>query len=341
MSPLWQIINVDRREANTNIWGQLGAWFFYPHDQLVNYLSIPCLPQEIDVWLAEGKFNLTTRAHLQASPRAHLRHLRLAARLSRHHLLLDHLQAFPLDWKPHILRATKAYYAPWAGGRLIALGDDTPSLDDLPSGLLTDAERKEIEMTEPALTDGPDEHEKNLSSFARESFERVFHIAWRMVRTNFAVHHRHRICDWHIPDEHDQHPASLRRSDVPDAVRRRTARDVPRGHACLVQPLEGEYVRQDGLTSPNYVNLGHALLSRICWSTSTDVGMACDDGYRAQLTKGPWAGDRFCISTLELLPELERGRLWTDVTSEVHALLSHVWNNNEQLWSGHCATWTR
>ena len=47
--------------------------------------------------------------------------------------------------KPHILRATKAHYAPWVGCRLITLNDDAQSLDDLPPGLLTDAERKEIQ----------------------------------------------------------------------------------------------------------------------------------------------------------------------------------------------------
>ena len=49
--------------------------------------------------------------------------------------------------KPHILRATKAHYAPWAGCRLITIDDEAQPLADLPLGLLTDAERKEIEAT--------------------------------------------------------------------------------------------------------------------------------------------------------------------------------------------------
>ncbi|TFK94879.1 hypothetical protein K466DRAFT_571517 [Polyporus arcularius HHB13444] len=333
MGPLWQIINVDRREANTNIWGQLGAWFFYPHDQLINHLSVPCLPQEIDGWLTEGR-TIPPPGPISKLP-AELIHDIFDELNELHEVVYLAITCKLLlsIGKSHILRATKAYYAPWVGCRLIALSDDTQTLDDLPSGLLTDVERNEIETAKSVRTDGPDadEHEKTLSCLSRTSFERVFHTAWRMHRSNIAVQHHHRICNWTVPDEPDCGDTRMFRTLYGDG-RRAT---YPEGTRVLCNLSKGEYVREDGLTSPKYVNLAHALLSRICWSASTDVGMACEDGFRAQLTRGPWAGDRFCITTLELLPELdsEGSRSWTDVTREVHALLSHVWNNNERLWN--------
>ena len=67
--------------------------------------------------------------------------------------------------KRHILRASKEYYAPWVGCRLISLDDSTRRLDDLPPGMLTDAEHKEIEAT--SFSDGDlEEVERNLSNFS-------------------------------------------------------------------------------------------------------------------------------------------------------------------------------
>ncbi|RPD81361.1 hypothetical protein L226DRAFT_566143 [Lentinus tigrinus ALCF2SS1-7] len=347
MSQLWQIINVDRREAKKNVWGQLGVWFFYPHDQLITCLSIPCLPKVVDQWLAQGP-TVVPPGPISKLP-TELIHVIFDSLHTLHETISFSItcKLFLSIGKPHILRATKAHYAPWAGCRLITLGDDTRSLDDLPPGLLTDAERIEIEATGQESTDpdqdGPDEHEQSLSYFSCTSFERVLHLDWRMRRINAASQFAGRIGHWRVlnQDENDRDPtsrdASMFLALYGDG---RRAPCYQEGTRVLCNFSKGEYVRQDGLTSPKYVNLGHALLSRICWSSSADIGMVCEDEYRAQLMKGPWAGDRFCVTTMELLPELEDSAVvWRDVTAEAQALLSHIWDNNSMLWRDKAQTW--
>ena len=88
--------------------------------------------------------------------------------------------------------------------------------------------------------------------------------------------------------------------------------------------------------------LAHALLARIGWSSSPEVGMVCADAFKPQLTEGAWAGDRFCIIIVgdgadgavdvKKLPDLEGGLRWKDVTEEVDALLKHIWENNSGKW---------
>lgn len=107
----------------------------------------------------------------------------------------------------------------------------------------------------------------------------------------------------------------------------------PEGIPVLCNLPKGEIVRQDGLTEPIWSNLAHALLSQICWSSSSEFDIFCEQPYKARLTQGPWAGDRFCVTTLEHLSDLEGGREWEDVTSSVREMLGHIWVQNERRWA--------
>ena len=82
------------------------------------------------------------------------------------------------------------------------------------------------------------------------------------------------------------------------------------------------------LNSFNRVGLDHVLLSRICWSSSpNNNAMWLEDDLGRRLGRGPWAGDRFCIATLEEMPRAEDGREWKDVSKEAVAFLHHVWRH--------------
>ena len=74
--------------------------------------------------------------------------------------------------------------------------------------------------------------------------------------------------------------------------------------------------------------LAHALVSWICWSSCASFGLGCAEGYRERLVRGPWAGDRFCITGLEGMQALVDGREWVDVTAEADQLLCHLWELN-------------
>ena len=62
-------------------------------------------------------------------------------------------------------------------------------------------------------------------------------------------------------------------------------------------------------------DLGHALLARICWSSEDCTGL---DRNPTRIDRGPWAGDRFCITTLDRLAKPKEGEAqWKDVSRAV------------------------
>ncbi|KAI0650872.1 hypothetical protein C8Q79DRAFT_410963 [Trametes meyenii] len=99
---------------------------------------------------------------------------------------------------------------------------------------------------------------------------------------------------------------------------------------------KGEYIRADGFTlTPYPVDLGQALLARIAWSTSANgVVIRGHKAFLKELTRGPWAGDRFAVTTIDALPALARGPglpeggEWRDTTAGVDRLLAHVYDKN-------------
>lgn len=62
------------------------------------------------------------------------------------------------------------------------------------------------------------------------------------------------------------------------------------------------------------VDLGHALLTRICWSTSDDIAISRNP---TKLHRGLWVGDRFSVTTLDRCVPVEGRPEWTDVSDEV------------------------
>jgi len=95
-----------------------------------------------------------------------------------------------------------------------------------------------------------------------------------------------------------------------------------------------QYVRRSAVrgmieTCPEHwrwdrVDLGHVVLSRICWSTCAELSMP----YKGDLHRGVWAGDRFDITDMSALDEVdENGESveWADVTDEVLKELSGIW----------------
>ncbi|KAM5542363.1 hypothetical protein V8D89_003822 [Ganoderma adspersum] len=110
----------------------------------------------------------------------------------------------------------------------------------------------------------------------------------------------------------------------------------PSGPRALCNLSKGEYVREDALRTARGARLGvgrriewgHVLLTRICWSSSSESGMPGDGNVNERLCRGPWAGDRVCITSVDVLPELEGGRAWRDASAEVEEVLSGVWKTD-------------
>ena len=174
-------------------------------------------------------------------------------------------------------------------------------------------------------------------------YHRVFHLDWRMARLCAANRHTLAVRGWRTdgraPDDAERFVALYGDGRGAPHTHPRGERA---GRRVLCNLAKGEYVRAEGLRAPDYANLAHALLARIGWSSSPEVGMVCAEAFKPQLTEGAWAGDRFCIVTVgdgadgavdvEELPDLEGGLRWKDVTEEVDALLKHIWENNSGKW---------
>ena len=316
--------------------------------------------REVDEWLANGPVSP------QPGPLSHIPVELLDLVFDELHALHEVIR-LSITCKPllavgkrHLLRATRAHYAPWAGARLISLDDSTASLDALPPSLLTDSERKEIEAAdfpkygESGDGGGEEEVERSLSNFASHYYRRVFHKEWRQPRINdVSTFERHLRSSALVACPGDSVSVTATERDMRmfrtlfGDGRRPT---YPPGVRVLCNLSKGEYVRADGLGVPPHANLAHALLARICWSSEREVGMVCADDYKPQLTAGTWAGDRFCVTSLDVLPEMEmelgmdvsdaegdgEKREWKDVTCEVAEVLTHIWEKNSAKWLVFC-----
>lgn len=62
-------------------------------------------------------------------------------------------------------------------------------------------------------------------------------------------------------------------------------------------------------------DLGHALLARICWASEDCTGLERNP---TRVERGPWAGDRFCITTRDRMAKQKKGDpQWKDVSRKV------------------------
>ncbi|KAI0058875.1 hypothetical protein BV25DRAFT_1829624 [Artomyces pyxidatus] len=76
-------------------------------------------------------------------------------------------------------------------------------------------------------------------------------------------------------------------------------------------PANGPYVQ--GKTG-----LGAAVVSQIGWSSDASCGFKHD----AHFHKGPWAGDRFKITTMDRFPDVES---WKDASERVVSEIAQIW----------------
>ena len=224
---------------------------------------------------------------------------------------------------PHLRKAYVLHHAPWNGTRLICLGEYTDD-SDLPPGLLTQEERREV-----------DAYSRGLYSLEELEKRKWLYYDFASGTYSYPSGSDHSIfllfSIWEVEDN----DASLklchkRDKKVLQALHSRFYRS---GERLLFNLTKGECVRENALyrmevDDEDMLGLDHVLLSRICWSSSpNNNAMWLEDDLGRVLGRGPWAGDRFCIATLEEMPRAEDGREWKDVSKEAVAFLHHVWRH--------------
>lgn len=251
--------------------------------------------------------------------------------------------------KRRLLAVLKALHAPWQNRRLILLGIDiTSGRADLPAGLLTDAEWQKIENA-PLLKPlsgvaalritGLNLYGPAYYKVALGKRDPLYHLR-RRVPTTLRPVKGPSYGQWNTPSGAE----SAKRSEGPSDFRLFSVLwgcagvAYPEGARVLCNTVKDEYIREDGLTVAQDradVTLAHALLARIAWANADyNIAVNCADWAKAEIRRGSWAGDRFCVVTMDTLPTLGPGvGPWRDVTDAVDKLLTHL--KNPDVHMGH------
>ena len=200
--------------------------------------------------------------------------------------------------------------APWAGGRIILLGDYA---EDLPNGLLSESERLEWSLEhgknmEDALPD--DEDPLECEEYNSTSL-------YNIADDDFAKVARKQIYYGASLRLNDTETKTLDQLCFDDSTMSENSPD----RVWILRNLsKHEYVRADTLrsVSPKIVSFGpflepvgfgDVIMARLQW-TSDPSGLFYGG------CQGPWAGDRFDIITLDkLVLEPEGENKWKDVSS--------------------------
>ncbi|KAI0758175.1 hypothetical protein C8Q74DRAFT_1373210 [Fomes fomentarius] len=332
MGQSWDLLNIDDKEKSPEICGKLFECFFETHPSLLYSLRLPVLPRQVDTWLRTGKHAR------QPGPLGKLSPELLDMIFDNIFFFWDIIQ-FSITCKltlevgkRHLLSALRRYHAPWAGQRLICLGGD-PLDSDLPKGLLTPFEQREI-----LTSDIPIARELRLAGeemylaiYACETYLSRYGTLGRADRLQRDYWEGMRKKREEVKD----HPQSNRDLDMFHALYIYSKPTYPKGSLVCCNLSKAEYIRQDRLRKMEWeenwqrnrykrsLGLAHALIVRICWSGDSPLYGA--KGINEQLAKGPWAGDRFSITTLETMPQPKDAKEWKDVTAEVDELLFRIW----------------
>ncbi|EPS95692.1 hypothetical protein FOMPIDRAFT_151623 [Fomitopsis schrenkii] len=92
--------------------------------------------------------------------------------------------------------------------------------------------------------------------------------------------------------------------------------------ASAVAELTG--TRCNGPWTHNFLSLGHVLMTQICWSADPSAAMC----YSGPITRGPWAGHCFGITTVDNLSqniECINKQPWRDVTEKIVKEVLEIW----------------
>ena len=316
--------------------------------------TILTIRREVDQWLSDGKI-VVQRKEIATLSNEILDMIFQAVlndkREQPGHNLVDCVslavscKRFLSVGKRRILRALVYFHGRDADCRLVCLGESTDPDDQAPPGMLTDAELNEIADSEapkvlPVDTYDCDERNQPIAEVVAP--RRLYSFAAAKYRSRATVtdiiqrslRHRSREMDGRRKREGPCITASLTLDihmiTVLGCVEYCPHPAYPDGPNALCNTSKGEYILEDELVAlkakDDKINLAHALLSRIFYSSGSSISEAEDGEYANQLAKGPWAGDKFRIVPANKLPVLKGMKEWKDVTEEANNLLCHIWS---------------
>lgn len=234
--------------------------------------------------------------------------------------------------EPKINELMMSELAPWAGKPLACIGslsDDTyppqmePYVRSAKLSWLRDAGRTRNLAGRTSESDASKGHD---ITFLKIICARYKH--WR-----YKVYTGQTVINCYAVGQHHDHDAMLadqrkveKLVDGWDAVNEYP--DLIEQHEVLCNLSKGVFISFDAIQELNNsfrqqlgywhgfgnITIDAALLAMITWSTEVPQLRHCSEDIRKRLTSGPWAGDRFELTTLE---RVRKDIAWRDVTAEV------------------------
>ncbi|KAI0096978.1 hypothetical protein GGR51DRAFT_488510 [Nemania sp. FL0031] len=225
-------------------------------------------------------------------------------------------------------------FGAWAGKNLVSVGEDVEP-GDFPPGLFS-AEELEAEFAafRQLQIDIPDYKDYDEELVPEEPFT-LWHFTYeevsktsrnelsmtnRALATIGACSERDIRRDPAWPCVEKQFYVKKTTYLPPDEewiLRNLTAKQIVRSEAIALSPdyIQGPHIE--------FLGFGEVILSRVCWSTSSSVGMKDT----TNIERGVWAGHRFDITTRSKHETETRGEDWIDVSDEVKKEIANIWEN--------------
>ncbi|KAI0047389.1 hypothetical protein FA95DRAFT_1679079 [Auriscalpium vulgare] len=284
MGQYWQLINFDRKETSEHL-GKMGE--FFPQSQeglasVVRRLYIPASLRDASpskLTTSTGELVLGLLATIPPEMIG-LIFEQVDNFADAICLGLAHQHLLSIGMKRvETLHAQEV--APWIGSRIICAGDYA---NDTPKGMLTPSEEKELKLKR-----------HNIYHWASNAFK----------ETRLSTYLKRRA-------------ALFGRLDK-KAVNEMLGK-VPLAKPWMLCNLtKFECVRAEAFAKIPYVDLGHVLLSLICWSSQYDNTMSDPPSIR-----GKWAGDRFEITTRDRMLRLRDEAGWKDVSLPIAKRVAEI-----------------
>ncbi|TFK87084.1 hypothetical protein K466DRAFT_549288 [Polyporus arcularius HHB13444] len=330
MGQYWEFLNISLGQAGRRNGGAKWLEFFFCEQPfLVRSLTVPYPSDKVDRWL-EGFTAITPRDKDQGLLRVPnevlIKIVELVPSIRDRVCLALTCKRLLSVSRDQIEELKKQLAAPWAGGRLICIGDYTDA-DDLPEGLLTEEKKRKLKWD-------PDSHGWGGMGHLLKKHTPLFLGTACLYRDIWGVSIGldKKLQDFLEPFSKPDHERFLELYDV----------HYPARDDWVVCNLSlGKYVRAKAVAglsgkpdapapflpkcSPD---LGHAIMYKICWSSDAYVGSDFY-GYKENIARGKWAGHRFVITTMERMPDAPKGKEWEDISKQVAKDLKCIWSENE------------
>ncbi|KAI0083571.1 hypothetical protein BDY19DRAFT_910510 [Irpex rosettiformis] len=222
---------------------------------------------------------------------------------------------------PRVIELQASAYANWAGDHVLCMGDNTDD-NDLPESIQGTVDDYLEEWWEEYLLS--EDYGRSLDAYLNvkdlvQKVETGFYTE-EHVRSNRSLGSWppkgfKSTKDWYLYKEMIQpkyellHPWVLCNLSKGKYVR-----------ADVVAALTGEKLSESEPFISGGIDLGHALLSQICWLSVGSIAMSYDDNLHC----GPWAGDQFEVTSMD---KLDLKTTWEDVSDDIAKILVKIWES--------------